>query len=137
MRHPSHIHVQRTISRSAPWSVLSYRSRLFCLVLFVFLFKWLVERAHHTHCFLSIPLLKMTHLLFVFFIVGLLPFLVSAHGYIGSVTIDGQSYPGNEPGGATNPSIIRQVSPTSHSNYFVFDILRRVGINDQPRQRRD
>jgi len=52
----------------------------------------------------------MTHLLFVLFVVGLLPFLVSAHGYIGSVTIDGQSYSGNQPGGTTNPSIIRQVS---------------------------
>ncbi|KAI9567887.1 glycoside hydrolase family 61 protein [Boletus coccyginus] len=56
----------------------------------------------------------MTHcLLFVFFVVGLLPFLVSAHGYIGSVDIDGKSYPGNEPGGATSPSIIRQVSTIS------------------------
>ncbi|KAI9567872.1 glycoside hydrolase family 61 protein [Boletus coccyginus] len=52
----------------------------------------------------------MTRLLFVLLVVGLLPFLVSAHGFIGSVTIDGQSYPGNVPGGATNPSIIRQVS---------------------------
>ncbi|KAI9567874.1 glycoside hydrolase family 61 protein [Boletus coccyginus] len=52
----------------------------------------------------------MTHLLFVLFVVGLLPFLVSAHGYIVSVDIDGQSYPGNVPGGDTNPSIIRQVS---------------------------
>lgn len=53
----------------------------------------------------------MTHLLYVLFVVGLLPFLVSAHGYIGSVTIDGQSYSGNQPGGTTNPSVIRQVSP--------------------------
>ena len=53
----------------------------------------------------------MMHLLFVLFVVGLLPILVSAHGYIGSVTIDGQLYTGNEPGGTTNPSIIRQVSP--------------------------
>jgi len=54
----------------------------------------------------------MAHLqvLFVLFVVGLLPFFVSAHGYIGSVTIDGQSYPGNQPGGTTNPSVIRQVS---------------------------
>ncbi|KAH0826364.1 glycoside hydrolase family 61 protein [Lanmaoa asiatica] len=55
----------------------------------------------------------MTHLLFVPFIVGLLPILVSAHGYIASVTIDGQSYPGNVPGGTTNPSIIRQISTIS------------------------
>ncbi|KAI9567868.1 glycoside hydrolase family 61 protein [Boletus coccyginus] len=52
----------------------------------------------------------MTHLLFVLFVVGLLPSLVSAHGYIVSVDIDGQSYPANVPGGDTNPSIIRQVS---------------------------
>lgn len=52
----------------------------------------------------------MTHLFFALFVVGLLPFLVSAHGYIGSVTIDGQAYTGNQPGGTTNPSVIRQVS---------------------------
>lgn len=52
----------------------------------------------------------MTHLLVALLFLGLLPFLVSAHGYLGSVTIDGKSYPGNTPGGATNPSIIRQVS---------------------------
>ncbi|KIJ64015.1 lytic polysaccharide monooxygenase [Hydnomerulius pinastri MD-312] len=52
----------------------------------------------------------MIHLLLAFTLTVLLPVLVSAHGYVGSVTIDGTSYPGNEPGGATNPSIIRQVS---------------------------
>lgn len=53
----------------------------------------------------------MTRLLFVLFVLGLLPFLVSAHGYVKSVTINGQNYAGNQPGGPTNPSIIRQVSP--------------------------
>lgn len=53
----------------------------------------------------------MIRFLLVPFVVGLLPILVSAHGYIGSVAIDGQSYPGNQPGGTTNPSVIRQVSP--------------------------
>ncbi|KAF8839802.1 hypothetical protein BDN67DRAFT_731217 [Paxillus ammoniavirescens] len=52
----------------------------------------------------------MIHLLLDFSLAALLPVLVSAHGYVGSVTIDGTSYPGNEPGGTTNPSIIRQVS---------------------------
>ncbi|KIJ15796.1 lytic polysaccharide mono-oxygenase [Paxillus involutus ATCC 200175] len=52
----------------------------------------------------------MIHLLLAFSLAALLPVFVSAHGYVGSVTIDGTSYPGNEPGGATNPSIIRQVS---------------------------
>ncbi|KAI5994127.1 glycosyl hydrolase family 61-domain-containing protein [Pisolithus albus] len=40
----------------------------------------------------------------------LLPVSVSAHGFVGSVTIDGQTYQGNTPGGTTNPSVIRQVS---------------------------
>ncbi|KAI6115346.1 glycoside hydrolase family 61 protein [Pisolithus croceorrhizus] len=44
---------------------------------------------------------------FLFF---LLPVSVSAHGFVGSVTIDGQTYQGNIPGGTTNPSIIRQIS---------------------------
>ena len=51
----------------------------------------------------------MTRLLSVLFAVDVLPFLVSAHD-IGSVTIDGQSYSSNQPGGTTNPSVIRQVS---------------------------
>ena len=42
-----------------------------------------------------------------------LPVFVSAHGYVGSVTIDGKSYQGNIPGGSTNPSAIRQVYPLS------------------------
>ncbi|KAF8132809.1 glycoside hydrolase family 61 protein [Boletus edulis] len=55
----------------------------------------------------------MTHLLFALFLVGLSPFLVSAHGYIGQVSIDGKVYNGNKPvlaGGATTPSIIRQIT---------------------------
>ncbi|KAG9311211.1 glycosyl hydrolase family 61-domain-containing protein [Chiua virens] len=55
----------------------------------------------------------MTHLFFILLVAGLLPILVSAHGYIGSVTIDGKTYSGNQPGGTTNPSIIRQVSTIS------------------------
>ncbi|KAF9218867.1 hypothetical protein BS17DRAFT_822294 [Gyrodon lividus] len=52
----------------------------------------------------------MTRLFLAFPSAALLPVLVSAHGYVGSVTIDGTSYLGNEPGGAMNPSVIRQVS---------------------------
>ncbi|KAF8557187.1 glycoside hydrolase [Imleria badia] len=55
----------------------------------------------------------MIHLLFTLFVLGLLPFLVSAHGYIGSVSIDGKVYTGNVPGGTTAASIIRQVSTIS------------------------
>ncbi|KAH7890298.1 glycoside hydrolase family 61 protein [Phlebopus sp. FC_14] len=51
----------------------------------------------------------MFHILFIILTL-LLPTVVFGHGYVGSVTIDGTSYKGNEPGGATNPSIIRQVS---------------------------
>lgn len=44
----------------------------------------------------------------------LLPTLVSAHGFVSQVTIDGTVYKGNSPGsGATTPSIIRQVSSNS------------------------
>ncbi|KIK96832.1 glycoside hydrolase family 61 protein [Paxillus rubicundulus Ve08.2h10] len=50
------------------------------------------------------------HLLLAFSLAVLFPILISAHGYVGSVTIDGTSYPGNEPGGATSDTIIRQVS---------------------------
>ncbi|KAF9218892.1 glycoside hydrolase family 61 protein [Gyrodon lividus] len=52
----------------------------------------------------------MIHLLLALPLAALLPALVSAHGYVGSVTIDGTLYPGNEPSGSTNPSVIRQVS---------------------------
>ncbi|KAI6139663.1 glycoside hydrolase family 61 protein [Pisolithus tinctorius] len=44
---------------------------------------------------------------FLFF---LFPVSVLAHGFVGSVTIDGTTYQGNIPGGTTNPSVIRQVS---------------------------
>ncbi|KAL4063407.1 glycoside hydrolase family 61 protein [Scleroderma yunnanense] len=44
----------------------------------------------------------------------LLPALVSAHGYVSQVTIDGTVYKGNSPGSsATSSSIIRQVSSNS------------------------
>lgn len=46
----------------------------------------------------------------VSFLFLLLPVSVSAHGYVGSVTIDGKVYQGNVPGGTANPSVIRQVS---------------------------
>lgn len=49
----------------------------------------------------------------IFFSFLTFPVFVSAHGYIGSVTIDGKSYQGNIPGGSTNPSAIRQVSTIS------------------------
>ncbi|KAF9232370.1 glycoside hydrolase family 61 protein [Melanogaster broomeanus] len=52
----------------------------------------------------------MTHLLLTFSSALLLPVLVSAHGYVGSVTIDGTSYPGNEPGDNSNSGVIRTVS---------------------------
>ena len=53
----------------------------------------------------------MTHVLFFLFLVGLSPILVSAHGYVGKVTIDGTDYDGPQPGASnTAPSIIRQVS---------------------------
>lgn len=35
---------------------------------------------------------------------------VSAHGYVKSVSVNGQSYPGNAPGAATNPSVIFGIS---------------------------
>ncbi|KAG6333452.1 hypothetical protein ID866_5633 [Astraeus odoratus] len=47
------------------------------------------------------------------FLFLLFPAIVSAHGYVGSVVIDGTTYQGNIPGGTTNPSIIRQVSTIS------------------------
>ncbi|KAI6026020.1 glycoside hydrolase family 61 protein [Pisolithus marmoratus] len=46
----------------------------------------------------------------VSFLFFLLPVSVSAHGFLGSVSIDGKTYQGNIPGGTTNPSVIRQVS---------------------------
>ncbi|KAF9233584.1 glycoside hydrolase family 61 protein [Melanogaster broomeanus] len=52
----------------------------------------------------------MIHILLTLSLTPLLSVLVSAHGFIESVTIDGTSYPGNEPGGTTNPSVVRQVS---------------------------
>ncbi|KAH7908284.1 glycoside hydrolase family 61 protein [Hygrophoropsis aurantiaca] len=36
--------------------------------------------------------------------------LVASHGFVKQVIIDGKAYQGNIPGGATNPSIIRQIS---------------------------
>ncbi|KAI6139698.1 glycoside hydrolase family 61 protein [Pisolithus tinctorius] len=44
------------------------------------------------------------------FLFLLFPVSVLAHGFVGSVTIDGTTYEGNIPGGTTNPSVIRQVS---------------------------
>jgi hypothetical protein len=38
---------------------------------------------------------------------------VAAHGFVGQVAISGDVYKGNIPGGATNPSIIRQISDIS------------------------
>jgi len=62
----------------------------------------------------SLPIfcrLVMFHLTFLSL---LLPTLVSAHGFVSQVTIDGTVYKGNSPGsGATTPSIIRQVSSNS------------------------
>jgi len=49
----------------------------------------------------------------IFFSFLAFPVFVSAHGYVGSVTIDGKNYQGSVPGGSTNPSAIRQVSPLS------------------------
>ncbi|KDQ51349.1 glycoside hydrolase family 61 protein [Jaapia argillacea MUCL 33604] len=50
--------------------------------------------------------------------------LVSAHGFIKTVIIDGKTYQGNLPGGATNPSPIRQISTIDPvkgaTNAFVF-----------------
>jgi hypothetical protein len=34
----------------------------------------------------------------------------SAHGFLRTVTINGQSYTGNQPASATKPSIIREIS---------------------------
>jgi hypothetical protein len=34
----------------------------------------------------------------------------AAHGFVSQVSIAGKDYPGNTPGGKTNPSIIRQIS---------------------------
>jgi hypothetical protein len=36
--------------------------------------------------------------------------LVNAHGFVSKFTVDGTSYNGNIPGGASNPSPIRQIS---------------------------
>lgn len=36
--------------------------------------------------------------------------LVSAHGFVSNINIDGKSYKGNVPRGAKNPSIIRQIN---------------------------
>ncbi|KAF9232373.1 glycoside hydrolase [Melanogaster broomeanus] len=68
----------------------------------------------------------MIQILLTFSLAPLLPVLVSAHGFIASVTIDGTSYPGNEPGGyygsqcyktgATNPSINCGMNATLAAN---------------------
>lgn len=52
-------------------------------------------------------MIGFNHLFFSFLA---FPVFVSAHGYVGSVTIDGKNYQGSIPGGSTNPSAIRQVS---------------------------
>ena len=41
---------------------------------------------------------------------------VSAHGYLGSLTINGKAYTGNTPAGTDNPSVIRQIN-TSFPNH--------------------
>lgn len=41
---------------------------------------------------------------------SLLPALVSAHGFLSAMTIDGKNFKGNVPNGATNPSGLRQVA---------------------------
>ena len=44
---------------------------------------------------------------------------VSAHGYVGTLTINKQAYPGNIPAGPDNPSVIRQINttfPNYHAN---------------------
>lgn len=79
----------------------------------------------------------MTPLLFLLSILGLLPIFVSAHGYLKSVTIDGKVYSGNQPGGTTNPSAIRQVSHLAQTVHMVLDIFPHAGVNNIARQRLD
>lgn len=45
-----------------------------------------------------------------FFVPIIVAAYATAHGFVAQMTIDGQSYPGNNPYGATNPSIIRKIS---------------------------
>jgi hypothetical protein len=56
---------------------------------------------------------------------------VSAHGYVGTLTINGQAYNGNIPGGKTSPSVIRQIN-TTFPNYGANNPLINCGSNATP-----
>lgn len=46
-------------------------------------------------------------------VLGATALQVKAHGYVAKVTIDGKLFIGDVPNGATNPSIVRQISDVS------------------------
>jgi len=46
-------------------------------------------------------------------VLALLPSLVSAHGFVANIIVNGQSFKGSAPGAASNPSAIRQITTNS------------------------
>ena len=53
---------------------------------------------------------------------------VSAHGYVRTLTINGQAYTGNIPAGTDSPSVIRQIN-TTFPNYGANNPFLNCGSN--------
>jgi hypothetical protein len=56
---------------------------------------------------------------------------VSAHGFLSTVTINGNTYNGNNPSGSNNPSVIRKVS-NPNPNYGASNRALTCGPDELP-----